>query len=213
MKSIKLTALAMSVLLLGAISALAQQPPPSGAAATPLVVPDGKIVVVNTSLFTTQIGELKQKYDQLEVQFKPRSDKIQADQKRMTDLEQELRTKGNTLAPERVQQMTSEIEDIKRRVTRDVEDARADLQKAEQALTKPVRDKLFQFLQNYATQRGIVMIINLEGAAQSGILAYINPSNDITDDFIREYNKANPVAGAAPAAQPPANKPTPKPNN
>jgi len=213
MKSIKLAALAMLVSVLGAVSASAQQPPQTGAPATPQVVPDGKIAVVNTSVFTTQIGELKQKYDQLEVQFKPRSDKLQADQKRLSDLEQDLRTKGNTLAPDRQQQMATEIEDLKRRITRDMEDARADLSKTEEAITKPVRDKLFQFLQNYATQRGIVMIINLAGAAQSGILVYINPANDITDDFVKEYNKANPVPVSAPAAQPPASKPTPKPNN
>jgi outer membrane protein len=213
MKSIKLTALAALVLLLGAVSASAQQPPATSAAAQPLVVPDGKVVVVNTAVFTNQIGELKQKYDQLEVQFKPRSDKIQADQKRLSDMEQDYKVKGPTLAADKAQQMASEIEDLKRRITRDVEDARADLGKSEEALTKPVRDKLFQFLQTYATQRNIVLIINLAGAAQAGVLAYINPSNDITDDFIKEYNKANPVPGSAPAAQPPAAKPTPKPNN
>lgn len=212
MKSIKLTALAALVLLLGAVSASAQQPPATSAA-QPLVVPDGKVAVINTAVFTNQIGELKQKYDQLEIQFKPRSDKIQADQKRMSDLENELRTKGPTLAAERAQQMSNEIEDLKRRMQRDVEDARADLGKAEEVATKPVRDKLFQFLQSYASQRGIVLIINLAGAAQSGVLAYINPSNDITDDFVKEYNKANPVPGGAPAATPPATKPTPKPNN
>lgn len=211
MKSIKLAALAMLALMMGAVSASAQQPPQG--ASSPTVIPDGKIAVVNTTVFTTQIGELKQKYDQLETQFKARSDKLQADQKRLTDLEQEFRTKGQTLTVEKQQQMASEIEDLKKRITRDVEDARADFGKAEDAVTKPVRDKLFQFLQTYASQRGIVMIINLAGAAQSGILAYINPANDITDDFVKEYNKANPVPGGAPAAQPPASKPTPKPNN
>jgi hypothetical protein len=53
-------------------------------------------------------------------------------------------------------------------------------------------------------------VINLAGAAQTGTLAYWNPGTDITDDFISEYNKANPVAGgAAPATQPA--KPTVKP--
>ncbi|MFY9556885.1 MAG: OmpH family outer membrane protein, partial [Blastocatellia bacterium] len=73
--------------------------------------------------------------------------------------------------------------------------------------TKPIRDKLYQFLNNYAAQRSIVLIINLAGAAQTGTLAYWNPGTDITDDFIAEYNKANPVAGAPAAPPKPATKP------
>ena len=82
------------------------------------------------------------------------------------------------------------------------EDARADLAKAEDRATKPVRDKLFQFLQGYAQQRGIVLIINIAGVAQTGSIAFANPATDITEDFIKEYNKANPVPVSAPAAQP-----------
>ena len=55
------------------------------------------------------------------------------------------------------------------------------------------------------------LVLNLAGIAQSQSLAYWHPSADITDDFVAEYNKANPVAGA-PATQPtapvrPATKP------
>ena len=82
--------------------------------------------------------------------------------------------------------------------------------------TRPVRDKMTQFLNTYAAQRNIVVVINLAGAAQSGSLAYWNPKLDITDDFIGEYNKANPVAGVTatpPGAQPakPPVKPPAKP--
>jgi outer membrane protein len=72
-----------------------------------------------------------------------------------------------------------------------------------------------QFLNTYAAKRNIVVVINLAGAAQSGSLAYWNPGLDITEDFVSEYNKANPVAGvtATPPAQPakPPVKPAGKP--
>ena len=72
----------------------------------------------------------------------------------------------------------------------------------------PIRDKLYQFLQAYSAQRGVVLVINLAGAAQTGTLAFWNPGVDITEDFINEYNKANPVAGA-PAPAPAATQPDP----
>jgi outer membrane protein len=108
------------------------------------------------------------------------------------------------MAADRVAQLQAEGQDLDKQIKRDVEDARADLAKAEDRATKPVRDKLFQFLQGYAQQRGIVLIINIAGVAQTGSIAFANPATDITEDFIKEYNKANPVPVTTP--QPPAPK-------
>jgi len=166
-------------------------------------IPDGKIAVINTQAFQGGINELKQKYDQIDNQFKDRSQKLQAAQTRLTDIENRLKTQGNVLKPDEVSRLQDEYTNLKKSAERDLEDAKAEYDKAVDNNTRPVRDKLYQFLQNYATQRGIVMIINLAGAAQSGTLAYWNPGTDITDDFIAEYNKANPVTGAAPAATKP----------
>jgi outer membrane protein len=209
MSKIKFAALAAIILAVSATSASAQQPAQPGGAGA---VPDGKIAVVNTTAFPSQIGELKQKYDQVDNQFKDRSQKIQAQQTQLNQLENDLRTKAQALAPDKIQQMQDEYETGKKRLQRDLEDARADYDKAVDAATKPVRDKLFQFLQKYAQQRGIVVIFNLAGAAQTGSLAYWNPGADITDDFIKEYNKANPVPTAAPAPQSAAPKTPGKPN-
>jgi outer membrane protein len=204
MSRIKLAAQAALLLTLLAAIAPAQQPTlpaPTGP------VPDGKIAVLNTQVFPGQILELKQKYEQVDLQFKDRSDKLKADQTRLATLENEIRTKGPSMPQDKLAQAQLEYQDLDKQIKRDVEDARADLAKAEERATKPVRDKLFQFLQTYAQQRGIVLIINLAGAAQTGSIAYVNPTTDITDDFIKEYNKANPVPvspAAQPAAKPPA---------
>ena len=54
-------------------------------------------------------------------------------------------------------------------------------------------------------------MINLAGAAQAGVLAYWNPGTDVTEDFVAEYNKANPVAGASAPRPQPATVPAKKP--
>jgi Skp family chaperone for outer membrane proteins len=215
MSKIKFAALSAIVLAVSAISAFAQATPqqttpPAGAAGT---IPDGKVAVINTTAFPAQIGELKQKYDQVDNQFKDRSQKIQAQQTQLTQLENNLRTQASTLTQERLQQMQDEYTRGKKNLERDLEDARADYDKAVDAATKPIRDKLFQYLQKYAQQRGIVVVFNLAGAAQTGSLAYWNPGTDITQDFINEYNRANPVPTAAPAPQSAAPKTPGKPNN
>ncbi|HWO02457.1 MAG TPA: OmpH family outer membrane protein [Blastocatellia bacterium] len=186
--------------------ASAQQAMPAGAGGA---VPDGKIAVMNTEAFRGGINELKVKYDQVDAQFKDRYQKLQTVENQLKQMESDIRTKCPNLTPEKCQELQNGYEELKRRGTRDYEDLKADYERTVDTATKPIRDKLFQFVTTYATQRGIVTIFNLAAAAQNGALAYWNPGADVTDDFIVEYNKANPVSGAvAPAASAPATTPT-----
>ena len=198
MFKIRFAALAAVMVAAVASVASAQQATQAGVGGA---IPDGKIAVINTQAFPDGIAELKQKYEQVNNQFKDRQQRLQAAQTRLTEIETRLKNAG-VLKPDEVARLQDEYTTTKKNAERDLQDAKDEYDKAVDNNTRPVRDKLYQFLQNYATQRGIVMIINLAGAAQSGTLAYWNPGADITDDFIAEYNKANPVAGAAPAARP-----------
>jgi outer membrane protein len=197
----KIAALAALVAL--AANASAQQATQAGVGAA---LPEGKIAVVNTQAFPAGIGELKVKYDQVEKQFQSRYQQLQTVENQLKQMENDIQLKGPTLAPDKLQELQNNYADLKKKGTRDYEDLKAEYDRTIDTATKPVRDKLYQFLNNYATQRNIVLVINLAGAAQTGSLAYWNPGTDITDDFVAEYNKANPVAGAAAPAttgQPP----------
>jgi outer membrane protein len=67
-----------------------------------------------------------------------------------------------------------------------------------------VHEKLSKFAESYTASRGIVFLVDLANSMQSGVLVWFDPRSDVTEDFIKEYNKANPVAGAT--APPPAQK-------
>ena len=180
-------------------------------------VPDGKIVVLNTTAFPNGILELKQKYDQVDNQFKQRSQELESLAQQMQQIETDIKAKGNVLPADKLREMQDRYEALKSEGTRKQEDLKNDYEKAVEQATKPVRDKLYQFLNNYAAKNTISMVINLAGAAQSGSLAFWDPKADVTEDFINEYNKANPVAGMTatpPASKPatPATKPGQKPN-
>jgi outer membrane protein len=205
MLKIKFAALAAILVASAAGLASAQQATQAGVGAA---IPDGKVAVMNTEAFRAAITELKLKYDQVDNQFKDRYQKLQAVENQLKQLESEIKTGGQVLTADKLQEKQGTYEDLKRRGTREYEDLKADYERTIDTATKPIRDKLFQFLNTYASQRGIVVIFNLAGAAQTGALAYWNPGADITDDFIAEYNKANPVTGAAPATPQPGNQPT-----
>ena len=205
---LKIKSAALAAILITSVAGLAsaQQAAQAGVGAA---LPDGKVAVINTEAFRASILELKLKYDQVENQFKDRYQKLQAVETQLKQMENDIKTKGPNLTADKLQEMQGAYEDLKRRGTRDFEDFKADSDRTVDTATKPIRDKLIQFINTYASQRGIVVIFNLAGAAQTGALAYWNPGTDITDDFIAEYNKANPVSGAA-AATPAPVKPAAK---
>ncbi len=200
MVKLRLAAFAAALLAAVTATASAQQATQAGVGAA---LPDGKVAVVNTQVFPGAILELKQKYEQVNNQFKDRFQKLQALAEQTKGMENDLRTKQGVLTAEKYQELQANYTESKRRGEREQEDLNADADKALDAATRPVRDKMTQFLNTYAAQRNIILVINLAGAAQNGTLAYWNPGTDITDDFVAEYNKANPVAGAAAATPPP----------
>lgn len=204
MVKIKLAAFAAAILSAMTVSAFAQQAMQAGIGAA---LPEGKTAVVNTQAFPGGIGELKQKYDQVDKQFQPRYQQLQTVENQLKQMESDIQTKCPQLTPDKCQELQGNYQQLKTKGTRDYEDLKAEYERAVEAATKPVRDKLYQFLNNYATQRSIIVVINLAGAAQSGTLAYWNPGIDITEDFISEYNKANPVPGAPAVTPPPVKKP------
>ncbi|PYT05020.1 MAG: hypothetical protein DMF60_13365 [Acidobacteria bacterium] len=204
MVKIKLAAFAAAILSAMTVSASAQQAMQAGVGAA---LPDGKVAVVNTQAFPGGIGELKQKYDQVDKQFQPRYQQLQTVENQLKQMESDIQTKCPQLTPDKCQELQSSYQRLKTQGTRDYEDLKAEYEKAVETSTKPVRDKLYQFLNNYATQRSIILVMNLAGAAQTGTIAYWNPGTDITEDFISEYNKANPVPGAPPVTPPAKPKP------
>jgi Skp family chaperone for outer membrane proteins len=197
----KLAGLAAVPLAALTISASAQQATQAGVSG---LLQDTKVAVMNTAVFPEKIGELRQKYEQVQAQFKDRTQKLQALDQEVKQLTTDIQTKGPTLSAEKLQEMQQTLDDKKRKGQRELEDLQADYAKALDQARKPVMDKLMQFVNNYATQHGFVMIIDLAVSYQNGVLAWWSPTTDVTDDFIAQYNKANPVPGGAPAGQTPA---------
>jgi Skp family chaperone for outer membrane proteins len=206
----------MTKFICAALAATALAAPGTGFArqsaqgGTASAIPDGKIAVVKADVFAEKVFELKQKYDQVDSQFKPRFEKIKKMAEELKGLEAEL-TSGKTVPPEKSRQLQNQYEDLKRRGMREEADLQEDLTRALETVTTPIQEKLAKFMGVYAAQRNIVVVFNLNGASEIGLFAFANPGSDITDDFIAEYNKANPVPGmpapVAPAAGTPPAKP------
>ncbi|HEV8483659.1 MAG TPA: OmpH family outer membrane protein [Blastocatellia bacterium] len=168
------------------------------------VVTKGKVAFINTGIFQEQIGEFKARVEALNRQFEPRVRELQSKGERVAALENTIKTQSGVLAPAKLAETNEQLEREKREYQRKQEDLEADGNRAKDQLLGPIREKLTKFVEAYTEKRGISMLIDLANAIQSNTIVWYDPRADITQDFVTEYNKANPVATApAPAPQKP----------
>jgi outer membrane protein len=205
MKLIKFMITALALQLLG-VSALGQQPAAGTTQKAPAaaVLPKGKLAVINTATFQEQVDEFKAKIEALNRQFEARVKDVQGLADKINALETTLKSQSGVLAAAKVAEMTENLESMKRDYQRKKEDLEAEAGRARDKAFEPISAKLGKFAEDYTGKRSIVMMIDIANAVQSGTVLWFDPRSDITQDFIKEYNKANPVTTAA------APKPTPK---
>ncbi len=166
---------------------------------------EGKLAYINTARFGADINELKVKIDALNAEFEPRKKEVQAEDEALAGLKDKINKQGATVSVQVRTQWAEEAVDKEKTLNRKKEDYSQMGQKRLAEVTQPVYEKVGRFLESYCQQRGIVMVLEGGAAQQAGILLFAAQATDITDDFVKEYNKANPApaGAAAPAAKKP----------
>jgi outer membrane protein len=162
-------------------------------------VPKMKVAIVDSLAFKQKVAELKVKYDKLETEFQSRAQQLQSMQSKLSAQEKTLQ-EGKNLTPQQSQKLSDDIEQQKKLYNRTLEDSEAAARKREQEETEAIYDKLTKFLDEYCTKNGITAVFDLRRLQETRVAVYAADSANITEDFIREYNKSN--QSAAPAASP-----------
>jgi Skp family chaperone for outer membrane proteins len=192
-----------------AIAAFAQTPTPPPRTTAPSSAPagsaptggtgaEGKIAYLNTAQFEQGIAEYKAKLEALFTEFEPKNKEIKSEEEALNTLRSKIQNQGATVSPQVRAQWQDELAQKEKTLKRKAEDYNTLGQKKLAEVAQPVLDKISEFLKQYCQQRGIVLVLDGNRAAQSGVLVWGAQAADITSDFIVEYNKANP-SGSAPA--------------
>lgn len=208
--------LAFAIIGVCSIAVLAQTPTPPSRPATTSSAPasssaatggtgaEGKLAFIVTAAFYQGINELKVKIDALNAEFEPKKKEVQADEEALNNLKNKIQTQGSTVSVQVRTQWLEEAAEKEKLLNRKREDYNTQGQKRLQEVTQPIQEKIYKLLEQYCQQRNIAMVLEASAAQQANLLVFAAQATDITDDFMKEYNKANPVpAGAAP---PPAAK-------
>jgi outer membrane protein len=194
-------ALAIVVVVLGAamVASAQVQPPtpvvvaPSASAPAPAPVRVATIFGQN-AIASTQEGQ--QATAALTRKFGPRKDEFEHKQAELKALRDQL--KSPTLTPEASNSINQAIEAKNREVERMGQDAQAALEEEEGAMMQQLSTKLAAVIQAYASRNGYAAVIDV--SVPNGPVIWASPSIDITNEIVRLYDQAHPVALAPPSA-------------
>ena len=162
----------------------------SAQAAVPVQTGPAKIGFVNTAQFSRPTGGINRfvaVIRTLDAEFKVRRDEITAGVARLEALQKE--PPPNTPQPQRAAQF-EQAQTLQVDLTRKQEDARVAYTRRFAQLTEPIQKSIVDSLIAFAKARGVDVLIDVSKFPE-GILV-VNPTADITDAFVRDFNAKNP---------------------
>ena len=159
------------------------------------------IINVQNAILSTKEGQ-KAATDIQTTLFVPRKADLDRKQADVAALQDQLRKGSATMSQDAKDKLQRDIDAKSKTLTRDTEDASAELDAAQGKIMQELGNKMLAVIEKYATQNGIALVIDVSNP-QTPVL-WAASAIDITNDIVKLYDQAYPVAAAAPAA--PASK-------
>jgi outer membrane protein len=174
-------------------------PAPSAAAApagpTKIAVIAFQVAVAQTNEGQRNFADLQKKYDPKRQQLKTLSDEIDAQTK-------QLQTQGDKLSEAERATRAKSIDEKKKTLQRQAEDAQNDMQQEMQELYNTLASKVYDVLAGYSQQHGFTLVLDV--AQQQTPVLYASESTNITKAIIDAYNVKSGVPAPPASAQPSA---------
>jgi outer membrane protein len=191
-----------SALCLAAVSS-AQEPP-----SVPIVAGDAvpaalpvKVATIfaQNAIVSTQEGQKASAA--LNAKFAPRKAEFEHKQREVQALRDQLKKTQATMSADARQRLNQTIDDRNRELQRLGEDSQAALEEEEGALLQELGDKMLGIIGDYAQRNGYVAVFDVSNP--QGPVRWASPRVDITNEIVKLYDQAHPVAPA------PVTPPTP----
>jgi outer membrane protein len=166
-----------------------------------------KIAVLNVRQAIVTTAEGKQASAELQSQFAPRQNELEALNKQINDIRQQLAANQTTWSDEQKAKAQSQGQRLAAQLDRKQQELQTDVNDAQGDVVDRIGRKMMDVLDRYARENGYVSVF--DSSAQNSPIIYASNNIDITQEIIRLYDQAYPIKGstAAPAAKPAAPKP------
>jgi outer membrane protein len=172
------------------LSAAAQTPAAPAASAG-----SAKIAVVAFQVAVAQTNEGQRDFADLQKKYEPKSQSIKSLNQEIEGLEKQLTAQGDKLSDTEKTARNKTIEDKKKQLTRETEDAQSDFQTEMQQVYNAVASKVYDVLSSYAQQQGYTLVLDV--AQTSNPVLYAAESTNITKAVIDAYNQKSGIPAPA----------------
>lgn len=194
-----------------ALNAAAQTPSATpdapGAPASAAPAGPAKIAVVAFQVAVAQTNEGQRAFADLQKKYQPKQTQLKALSDEVDNLTKQLQTQGDKLNDAERAARAKTIDDKKKQLQRDAEDAQNDMQNDMNELYNSLAQKVYDVLNDYAKQHAYTLVLDV--AQQQNPVLYATESTNITKAIIEAYNvKSGVPAPTQPTGTPAA--PTPQ---
>jgi len=194
-------AAAATLCLVGTVTVRAQGATAAGAAS------GGKIAVLNVRQAIVTTAEGKQASAELQSQFAPRQNEMEALNKQINDIRQQLAANQTTWSDEQKAKAQTQGQRLAAQLERKNNELQTDVNDAQGEVVDRIGRKMMEVLDRFARENGYVAVF--DSSAQNSPIIYASNNVDVTQDIIRLYDQQYPLkGGGSPAAKPAA---TPRP--
>ena len=196
-----------------ALNAAAQTAPAPAATAAAPAAATAKIAVIAFQIAVAQTNEGQRDFADLQKKFDPKQQQLKTLSDDIDNLTKQLQAQGNNLSEAEQQNRARTIDDKKKQLDRDSQDAQSDFQQAMQDMYNGLASKVYDVMQAYSQLKGYTLVLDI--SEQQNPVLWANNGTNITKDVIDAYNAksgvpAPPAQSAVPEAPRPA-APAPQP--
>jgi len=165
----------------------------------------GKIGVINIQAAIANTAEGKKVIADLQKKYQPRQQELQRLQQEIQAIQDQLTKQSATLSDEEQGRLNRDSEEKQKLLKRSAEDAQNDFNRDRDEAIGRIGQKMVRVINDYAAQNGFTLVLD---DAQIPIY-YAAKDIEITEEIVKRYDAANPVADAAVPAKPTTHPATP----
>ena len=151
-----------------------------------------KVAIVNLQKAVMDSAEIKAASAAMEARYKPRVAQIEALDKEIAAIAQNLQTNAGKLTAQAEADLNAQGQRKQRDVQRLRDDLQADVDRERNEILQKSALKMTDVLKKLAEEKGLDMVVDAPYAP------YFKASLDITPDLVAAYDKAYPAAAPAP---------------
>ena len=182
-----------AVLMCAAVSTYAQQAP-------------GKVGVISVQGAIVGTKDGQKASQQLDAKFVPRKKDFDTRQSELAQLQDQYNKGGTLMSEDKRNQLARDIDEKKKRLERDTQDAQEEMQGEQQRVLQGLGQRMMAVIEKYAKDNGYSMILDV--SSPNTPVLYASSGIDITQDIVGLYDKSSSNGAPVTAPGAPATKPS-----